>query len=105
MVIFDELFRGTNVKDAFDATFLVISGFSKLKKSIFLISTHILEVGEKIRDKESIVFKCFQSYMKNDKPFLTHQLKGGIPSEGLGLTILQDGGLLSLIEEITETHE
>ncbi len=102
LVIFDELFRGTNVKDAFDATRLVISGFSNVKSSIFLISTHILEVGEKIRDQKGIVFNCFESSIKNDKPVYPYLLSNGISTERLGLTILRNEGVLALIEDISK---
>ncbi|MBS1504584.1 MAG: DNA mismatch repair protein, partial [Bacteroidetes bacterium] len=44
-VIFDELFRGTNVKDAYDASLAIITAFSTVKTSLFVISTHIVEVA------------------------------------------------------------
>jgi len=46
IVIFDELFKGTNVKDAYDATLAVTEAFSKYRNCFFIISTHIIEVGE-----------------------------------------------------------
>ena len=46
VVVFDELFRGTNVKDAYDASCAVIGGLARLKYGIFMISSHIVEVAE-----------------------------------------------------------
>lgn len=45
VVIFDELSKGTNVKDAYDATLAVTEALAKRKACSFLISTHIVEVG------------------------------------------------------------
>jgi DNA mismatch repair ATPase MutS len=39
-VIFDELFRGTNVKDAYEATIAIITAFAKKQSSMFVVSTH-----------------------------------------------------------------
>ena len=60
-IIFDELFRGTNVKDAYDASLMIISALAKIRDNFFFISTHILEVAENLVDKDSIIFKCFES--------------------------------------------
>ena len=43
VVIFDELFKGTNVKDAYDATVSVTEAFSMNRNCTFIISTHIIE--------------------------------------------------------------
>lgn len=59
-VVFDELFRGTNVKDAYEASLSVISAFSKLNKGFFAISTHIIEVADKLKDNKSIFLKILK---------------------------------------------
>ena len=53
VVIFDELFKGTNVKDAFDATFAVTRALANRRSCSFLISTHIIEMIRKINDSDS----------------------------------------------------
>ncbi len=59
-VICDELFRGTNVKDAFDASLLVIQSFAKISNSTFFISTHITEVAEKVSKLSNIQFQIIK---------------------------------------------
>jgi DNA mismatch repair protein MutS len=49
VVLFDELFKGTNVKDAYDATLAVTAAFAQYHQSFFVISTHIIEVGEALQ--------------------------------------------------------
>jgi len=72
-VIFDELFRGTNVKDAYDATLLVVKGFSGIRNSLFFVSTQIVEVGQELSSSDKIVFKCFKSALEGEKPVYNYK--------------------------------
>jgi len=74
LVIFDELFRGTNVKDAFDVTLMVSKGFSEINESLFFISIHIVEVGQELEKLESIDFRCFESSMIGEEPIYNYKL-------------------------------
>jgi DNA mismatch repair ATPase MutS len=103
-VIFDELFRGTNVKDAYEATLLIISGFTKIKDSLFIISTHIIEVGKELEKLQGPIFKCFNSRLEGEKPIYNYELIEGISSDRLGLTILRNEKILELIEEISKPN-
>lgn len=49
-VLFDELFRGTNVKDAHEGTVEVMRGFAKMKTSRFIISSHIVEAADELKN-------------------------------------------------------
>jgi|WetSurMetagenome_2_1015567.scaffolds.fasta_scaffold115137_1 DNA mismatch repair protein MutS len=99
VVIFDELFRGTNVKDAFDASLKIISSLSQIKGNLFFISTHILEVAEKLVDSNSITFQCFESELINDQPIYDFMLKKGISKERVGMTILRKENVIQILEE------
>lgn len=77
-VIFDELFRGTNVKDAFDASLLVITNLSKIKNCKFLISTHITELAEHLRKLPNISFKYFESSFNDGNPSFSYKIKEGV---------------------------
>jgi len=99
-VIFDELFRGTNVKDAYDATLLVTNGFVKIKSSLFFISTHIVEVGHELEKLEGTCFKCFSSRLEEGKPKYDYKLEEGISSERFGLTIVENEKIMEIIEEV-----
>src|ERR1700754_4537716 len=52
-IIFDELFRGTNVKDACEATVAITAAFAQKRNCMFVVSTHIIEAGEILREKWS----------------------------------------------------
>lgn len=104
-VIFDELFRGTNVKDAYEATLQIISGFTKIKNSLFFISTHIVEVGSELEKMSGPIFKCFNSRLEGKTPIYSYKLVEGISSDRLGLTILRNEKIMELLEEIAKEEE
>jgi len=97
-IVFDELFRGTNVKDAYDASRAVISAFSRLQKGTFAISTHIIEIAEKLNDNQSIFFRFFEANLVDDKPQYNYKLKEGVTNERIGMYILKKEKVLETIE-------
>jgi len=61
----DELFKGTKVKYAFDVTYIVTRVLIDIKECTYMISTHIAEVGEKLREEcKNIDFQYLQTVMK-----------------------------------------
>ena len=101
-VVFDELFRGTNVKDAYEASLAVISSFSKLKKGVFAISTHIIEVADKLSDNGSVFFKYFEANLVNDAPEYNYKIKDGVTDERIGMYILKKEKVIEIIENSIE---
>ncbi|HYQ58223.1 MAG TPA: hypothetical protein VEP89_12860 [Draconibacterium sp.] len=99
-VIFDELFKGTNVKDAYDSTLMVVKALSKIKGSTFFISSHILEVAEDISGTENIDFRCFESALVNDKAVYDFKLKEGVSKERVGFQIVKREMIEDILEEI-----
>ncbi len=97
-VILDELFKGTNAKDAFDASLLVINGFSAIPNSIFIISSHITELTNKL-DAENIDFKYMEHLMVNEKPKFTYLLKNGVAKDGIGMYFIEKESIFGLLEE------
>jgi DNA mismatch repair ATPase MutS len=101
-VVFDELFRGTNVKDAYEASLSVISAFSKLNKSVFAISTHIIEIADKLNDNASLFFKYFEANLVNDAPQYNYKIKDGVTDERIGMYILKKEKVIETIENSIE---
>ncbi|MDR2953681.1 MAG: hypothetical protein LBV43_01200 [Prevotella sp.] len=103
LVIFDELFRGTNVKDAYDGTLAVVSAFAKLKSAFFVISTHIVEVTKGLDANDNIQFSYFEIIEKNGHPEYTYKLRQGVSDVRLGMYIINKEGLIELINNISNT--
>lgn len=93
-VIFDELFRGTNVKDAYDASSLIISELQAIQNSAFVISTHIIELATSLNNFKNISFRYLDTYFENKKPVFTYSLKEGISNETLGMYIVKNEGIV-----------
>lgn len=98
-VIFDELFRGTNVKDAFDASLLIISELSFVRNSAFFISTHIVELADELARFKNISFKYLDTFFKDGKPVFTYRLAEGVSKERIGMYIVQNEGIVDIIRE------
>jgi DNA mismatch repair protein MutS len=105
VVIFDELFRGTNVKDAFDASLMIISALSKIKGNLFFISTHILEVAENLQCEDPILFKCFESELLEDAPVYDYKLKEGTSKERIGMLIVNNEHIIEILNEVIEKQK
>ena len=101
VVIFDELFRGTNVKDAYDASLAIISAFSKVKSSMFLVSTHIMEVADQLRKLKNIHFGYFHTLITGNTFVNNYQLLEGIAKERLGMLIIENERIIEIINGLT----
>jgi len=98
VVIFDELFKGTNVKDAYDATLAVTEAFSQYRNSFFIISTHIIEVGETLKQRcDNLQFAYLPTVMEGTVPRYTYQLETGITTDRHGMMIIENEGILEII--------
>ncbi|MDR1502378.1 MAG: hypothetical protein LBT43_07995 [Prevotella sp.] len=100
LVIFDELFRGTNVKDAYDGTLAVVNAFTEVKSSFFVISSHIVEVTKELETNKNIEFSYFEILEQDGHPVYTYKLKDGISQVRLGMYIIRKENLIETIKEI-----
>ncbi|GGC33345.1 hypothetical protein GCM10011386_26810 [Parapedobacter defluvii] len=99
-VIFDELFRGTNVKDAYDATIALTTAFAAKHGSHFVISTHIMEAGEALQQEAlPIRYQYLPTEMDGNTPVYTRLLKEGITADRQGMVIIQNEGILEMLDE------
>ena len=97
VLIMDELFKGTNVKDAFDATVAVSMGFAESRDSLFLLSTHIIEAANDLKEQyRNVQFFYFPTRIEESRPVYPYLLEKGITSDRHGMRIINN-------EEIIET--
>ncbi len=100
VVLFDELFRGTNVVDASDASLQVIDALSKVRNSLFLISTHIVEIAGDLRHNKNIFFNCFESTMEGGVPWYNYKIREGISNERVWMLIIKNEGIIDILEDV-----
>lgn len=100
IVVFDELFRGTNVKDAYDATVAVTEAFAGIRNCTFIISTHIIEAGEVLKERcDNINFVYLPTRMDGCKPVYTYQLAPGITDDRHGMMIINNERIIEIIKQ------
>ena len=96
-ILFDELFKGTNVKDAFDATLVVTQKLARYRACAFVISTHIIEVGEALKETANIQFGYMPTIMKGATPHYTYAMAQGITTDRQGMIILENEKILDML--------
>lgn len=96
-VIVDELFRGTNVKDAYEATLAITAGFAKKRNSMFVISTHIIEAAEVLKAIANISFNYLPTQLENNQPVYSYKLAEGVTNDRHGMVIITNEGILELL--------
>ncbi|QEC42234.1 MutS-related protein [Pseudobacter ginsenosidimutans] len=100
MVLIDELFRGTNVKDALEATVAVTGKFAKYRNSAFIVSSHIMEAAELLRQHfTQINFQFLPTLMEGNLPVYPRKLETGISADRHGMIIIQNEGILSMLNQ------
>ena len=100
LILIDELFKGTNVQDAMKCSSAVIEGLLKIKNSIFILSTHLYEIGDDLKKHPNIAFNYFETAVEDDQLSFSYQLKEGISNDRLGYLILKKEGVVKMLEDI-----
>ncbi len=100
LVLIDELFKGTNVQDAMKCSLTVIKGLIKIKNSLFILSTHLYEIGEELKNYPNISFKYFETNVMDDQLDFSYQLKEGISNDRIGYVILRREKVVEMLDKL-----
>jgi DNA mismatch repair ATPase MutS len=100
LVLIDELFKGTNVQDAMKCSLTVIKGLIKIKNSLFILSTHLYEIGEELKKFPNISFKYFETNVMDDQLEFSYQLKEGISNDRIGYVILRREKVVEMLDKL-----
>ena len=100
LVLIDELFKGTNVQDAMKCSSAVIKGLIRIKNSLFILSTHLYEIGEEMKQYSNISFRYFETAVTEDQLEFSYQLKEGISNDRIGYLILKREKVVELLEKL-----
>ncbi|MDR3712740.1 MAG: DNA mismatch repair protein MutS [Puia sp.] len=101
LVLIDELFKGTNVQDAMKCSSTVIKGLIRIPSSLFILSTHLYEIGDELRQYPNIVFSYFETRVREDDELeFSYQLKEGISNDRLGYLILKREKVVEMLEKL-----
>jgi len=95
LAVFDELFSGTNVEDAFEISKTTIMGLAQFKNSFFFISTHIQQLKE-------VAYEGISTYhidceLIDNAPTFTYKLNEGWSDVRVGRILFEKNGLNELL--------
>lgn len=100
LVLIDELFKGTNVQDAMKCSSTVIKGLIRIRRSLFILSTHLYEIGDELKEYPNILFNYFETTVKDDQLEFSYQLKPGISNDRIGYLILKREKVVDMLENL-----
>jgi DNA mismatch repair ATPase MutS len=100
LILIDELFKGTNIQDAMKCSTTVIKGLIKIKNSLFILSTHLYEIGESLKTYSNISFKYFETIVDDEQLRFSYQLKDGLSEDRLGYLILKKEKVIELLDKL-----
>lgn len=99
LVLMDELFKGTNVHDAYECTRAVVEGLLNRPNHLKILSTHLYEVAKHFNTRNDILFAYFVTRMTDDGSYdFEYELKEGISQDRIGFRILQKEGVLDMLK-------
>ncbi|MCL6525003.1 MAG: hypothetical protein K6T34_10140 [Thermoflavifilum sp.] len=98
-IMIDEMFRGTNVQDAYDCSLAVIEKLLPYRNSYIVLASHLTELAHALQPSTAIRFYYFEAAVQDQQPVFSYQMKPGISEVRLGRLILQRQGILELLEK------
>ncbi len=98
--LLDEPFKGTNVKDALDASRAVFEHLAGAQGSLFLVSSHLIEVGEALEALGSVDCRHFEAREEGGRLGFDFVLRPGISRQRLGVRVLEEEGVFALLRRI-----
>ncbi|XOV87791.1 MAG: hypothetical protein ACFHX7_23025 [Pseudomonadota bacterium] len=99
VAIMDEPFKGTNVKDALDASLAILHRFATRKDCLFMFSSHLIELTEQAGTSEQISCRHFEADESGGRLRFDYRLRTGVSSQRLGMRVLQEEGVFELLDQ------
>lgn len=100
VALLDEVFRGTNVKDASDATTLLVTGLANAKHGLFAVSSHLIEVADNIGEQPGVGFWHLEVERHGKNYAFTYRLVRGVSHVRLGVALLKSEGVIDLLDSL-----
>ncbi|MBT8147989.1 MAG: hypothetical protein KJN90_14115, partial [Gammaproteobacteria bacterium] len=101
VAIMDEPFKGTNVKDAFEASLAVMKRLESKSDCLFLFSSHLIELGEHFETSTRIKKCYFEARETEGRLQFDYVLNPGVSSQRLGMRVLSEEGVFELLDSAT----
>ena len=98
VALMDEPFKGTNVKDALDASRAILERFAAKQGSLFLVSSHLIELGEQMIATGQVDCRHFEAGELEGRLRFEYVLRPGVSTQRLGMRVLREEGIFELLD-------
>jgi DNA mismatch repair ATPase MutS len=98
IALLDEPFKGTNVKDALDASLAILERFSTKQDCLFIFSSHLIELSDELTVTQQIDCRYFEADESTETLGFDYLLRSGVSSQRLGMRVLQEEGVFELLD-------
>lgn len=98
----DEPFKGTNIKDAIEATGVILGSLATKQDCLFMFSSHLIELSEQMSATEQIDCRYFEAGESGGELSFEYILCSGVSTQRLGMRVLREEGVFELLEKSEE---
>jgi DNA mismatch repair protein MutS len=98
VALLDEPFMGTNLKDALDASRAILESFAHKQGSVFLVSSHLIELGDHMIATGHVDCQHFEAHEQEGRLRFEYLLRPGVSTQRLGMRVLREEGIFLLLE-------
>jgi DNA mismatch repair protein MutS len=105
LAVLDEPFRGTNVHDAAEATLAVISRLVSHPAALVFVASHLAEIVPSVVDDPRVSLLHFSAEVTAERPVFDYQLRRGLSTQRLGMTLLKQEGVLELLDQTSSSAD
>ena len=78
----------------------VSRGLIKIINSLYILSTHLYEIGDELKAFPNITFRYFETNVNNDQLEFSYKLKEGISNDRFGYLILKKEKVVDMLEKL-----
>jgi DNA mismatch repair ATPase MutS len=100
LLLFDEIFRGTNFHDALEASYGVISAFASCGNGATIISSHAAELLPRIEGLPGVRLAHFELALVEGVPRYSYRLREGAYSGRMAMVLLGQEKLLDVLRRL-----
>jgi DNA mismatch repair protein MutS len=98
IALMDEPFKGTNVKDALDASRTIMESFANKEGNLFMFSSHLIELCDQMKAIDNIDCRYFEAHEYEGRLRFDFLLQPGVSSQRLGMRVLAEEGIFELLD-------
>jgi DNA mismatch repair protein MutS len=102
LIIADELFRGTNVRDACDASLTVLRTLAAAPHGRAIVASHLTEVAADLVPIAGSRLMRFEADLREDRLSFDYRLGHGVSAQRLGMMVLRREGVLDALDAIRQ---